>query len=101
VSTLQQKDNAGSLFKNDRKETEKHPDYKGSATIDGVDYWLSAWINVSQKDNKTKYMSLAFTAKEERAPAKEPAPVQPVKRAKWRGPEVPPQPEPDADDIAW
>jgi hypothetical protein len=60
----QQKDNAGALFKNDRKENEKQPDYKGSLMINGVDYWLSAWINVSQKDGKTKYMSLSATPKE-------------------------------------
>jgi hypothetical protein len=70
MSTGQQKDNSGALFKNDRKENEKQPDYKGSATIDGVDYWISAWINVSQKDGKTKYMSLGFTRKVEAEPAK-------------------------------
>lgn len=61
--------NSGALFKNDRKEQPNHPDYKGSAEIDGVDYWLSAWI----KEGKSgKFMSLSFKPKEEqsyRAPA--------------------------------
>ena len=36
--------NRGSLFKNDRKDDAKFPDYKGSVYVEGVEYWLSAWI---------------------------------------------------------
>jgi len=57
------KDFTGALFRNDKKETDKHPDYKGSAVIDGNDMWVSAWINTSAKG--TKYMSLKFSPKEE------------------------------------
>ena len=50
------KPGSGVLFKNDRKEKDTHPDYKGSINIDGVDHWLSAWI----KDGKNgKFMSLS------------------------------------------
>ena len=42
-------DNSGILFKNDRKTESKHPDYNGSITVDGVEYWLSAWIKEGQK----------------------------------------------------
>lgn len=59
----QPKDDSGSLFKNDKKEAENHPDYKGNALIDGIEYWVSSWINTS-KDGK-KYMSLKFNAKDE------------------------------------
>lgn len=55
----QQRDMSGILFKNDRKETTKHPDYTGSATINGVELRLSAWIKTSAKG--TKFMSLAFS----------------------------------------
>jgi len=41
--------NSGVLFKNDRKETEKHPDYKGSINIEGTEYWLSGWKKESKK----------------------------------------------------
>lgn len=61
----------GVLFKNDRKEQPNHPDYKGNAEVDGVDYWLSAWI----KEGKNgKFMSLSFKPKDEQRnpPAKEP-----------------------------
>ena len=49
--------NRGALFKNDRKEADNHPDYKGKINIDGVDYWLSAWIKTDK--NGAKYMSLS------------------------------------------
>lgn len=56
------KDMTGSLFRNDRKETDNHPDYKGSALINGVDHWLDAWINTDRNGNK--YMSLKLKAKD-------------------------------------
>lgn len=55
----------GVLFKNDRKESDNHPDYKGSAEVDGVEYWIAAWIKTGKKG---KFMSLSFTEKEEAAP---------------------------------
>ena len=66
----------GALFKNDKKETEKHPDYKGSINVGGTEYWLSAWIKTSKQG--TKFMSLSVKAKDA-APqprqASKPAPV--------------------------
>ena len=53
--------NRGSLFKNDRKDDAKFPDYKGSINVDGTDYWLSAWIKIS-KDGQ-KFMSLSVKNK--------------------------------------
>ena len=59
---MEKKDNSGVLFKNDKKESEKHPDYKGNITVDGKDYWLSAWV----KEGKSgKFMGLAVSPKEE------------------------------------
>jgi hypothetical protein len=37
--------NRGVLFKAHAKPTETHPDYKGSINVNGVDWWLSAWVN--------------------------------------------------------
>lgn len=53
----------GVLFKNDKKESDNHPDYKGSAEIEGAEYWIAAWI---KSGDKGKFMSLSFTAKEEK-----------------------------------
>ena len=63
----QARDNSGVLFKNDKKESEKHPDYKGSMIVNGEDYWLSAWI----KEGKNgKFMGLALSPKDDQPPAK-------------------------------
>lgn len=61
--------NTGALFKNDRKEHDKQPDYTGSCEVDGVEYYMSAWIRESK--NGKKFFSLAYTAKDNQArPAK-------------------------------
>lgn len=52
----------GALFKNDRKERESQPDYRGSLNVGGTDYWISAWLNES-RDGK-KYMSLSVQPKQ-------------------------------------
>ena len=59
-------ENRGVLFKNDRKDSEKHPDYKGNINVGGVEYWLSAWIKESAKE---KFMSLSIQPKEEQKSA--------------------------------
>ena len=55
---MDQKNNAGALFKNTNKNAETHPDYQGSAIINGELKQISAWINTSAKG--LKYMSLTF-----------------------------------------
>ena len=35
--------NRGAIWGSDKKETEKHPDFKGKLNVEGVDYWVSAW----------------------------------------------------------
>jgi uncharacterized protein (DUF736 family) len=54
--------NRGVLFRNDRKETEKHPDYKGSINVEGEDRWLSAWLREGKDGNK--YLSISTQAKQ-------------------------------------
>ncbi|MNO26523.1 hypothetical protein D3C76_163770 [compost metagenome] len=58
--------NRGALFVNDRKEKDTHPDYRGTAEVEGVECWISCWIKEPRGGGK-KYLSLAFTPKEEQA----------------------------------
>lgn len=63
------RDNSGVLFKSDKKDKPTSPDYKGNITVDGVDYWLSAWI----KEGKNgKFMGLAVNPKDAQPPASNP-----------------------------
>jgi uncharacterized protein (DUF736 family) len=83
----EQRDNSGSLFKNDKKEKETHPDYKGSCMVGGVEMWMSAWVKTGA--NGTKFMSFSFQPKDQQqAPARQ----APARQA--------PQAEPDfVDDL--
>lgn len=67
---MDQKPNTGVLFKNDRKESDRHPDYVGKCAVNGVELRLAAWIKTGAKG---KYMSLSFSeprGQQERAPEK-------------------------------
>jgi len=53
--------NRGSIWKNDKKETENHPDFTGSLNVNGVDFWVSAWKR--KPDASEKAPALSFTVK--------------------------------------
>ena len=55
--------NRGTLFKNEKKTEEKHPDMNGSINIEGKDYWISGWKKTSKAG--TSFLSLSVRAKEE------------------------------------
>lgn len=55
------KHNSGALFRNDRQsEGPNRPQYTGVCEVGGKNYYMSAWINESQKTGK-KYFSIKFT----------------------------------------
>ena len=64
---MEQRNNSGVLFSNDKKDNERAPHYKGNITVEGKDYWLSAWV----KEGKSgKFMGLAVSPKEQQPKAK-------------------------------
>jgi hypothetical protein len=58
--------NRGALFKNDRKTSETHSDYRGEANISGQEFWVDAWIKQSKAG--AKYMSMSFKPKTAASP---------------------------------
>ena len=59
---------SGALFKNDKADNPKRPDYKGSYTDEnGKEFWVSSWIKKDKKGNS--YMSLSMQPKENQAHA--------------------------------
>jgi hypothetical protein len=56
-----------SLLKNDRKEKDTHPDYRGDGmTVDGQPAWISAWL---KEANGKKFFSISIQPKGQRADA--------------------------------
>ena len=58
----EQRDNSGSLFRNTEKKSDKHPDYSGTAMIDGTEMFMDAWLKESE--NGRKWMSFSFKPKQ-------------------------------------
>jgi hypothetical protein len=75
MSQRDQHDNSGILFRNDKKTRDTDRDYSGSATIGGVEYWMSGWVK--QAKNGSKFLTFSFKAKDApKAESTKPAAVQ-------------------------
>jgi len=55
---METKNNSGAIFKNDKKTSDKAPDYKGKVNVNGKEMEVSMWIKESQKG--VKYFSASF-----------------------------------------
>jgi hypothetical protein len=60
--SYEQKDFTATIFANDRKTLDTHPDSTGSALIDGVEYWVSCWMREAKSGKK--YLALSFRRKD-------------------------------------
>lgn len=78
-------DNSGVLFRNENYvEGGQKPRYQGSVMVNGVQYWISAWVKEGQKG---KFFSLAFKPKEG---------APPQRSAPRSQPQAPPE---DSEDV--
>ena len=71
--------NRGSIWKNDRKEQDSHPDFTGTLNVDGKEFWVSAWKRKEGAAAKAPALSFSIKPKETRAAAKQAE--QPVRRS--------------------
>lgn len=69
--SYEQRDNSGSLFRNDKQGNEKRPDYTGKGMVNGQLVRISAWLKEGKSG--TKYLSLSFQEPKDEPP--KPAPV--------------------------
>ncbi len=86
--------NRGTLFKNTRqRDGKKDPEYAGSINVEGVEYWLDAWLNTAKKDGK-KFFGLKVRPKNpDQAPPQQQSSPQPARQSA-------PQPAPNPEDEA-
>lgn len=69
--SFQQRENSGALFRNDKGDNPKRPDYKGDINVGGVFYDVVGW---TKDGSKGKFLSLSIKPKEDRKPASKPSP---------------------------
>lgn len=59
--------NSGMMARNENRKTDKHPEFSGSINVEGVDYWLSAWVNEGKPGGRMegkKYFSIKLSRKD-------------------------------------
>lgn len=67
--------NSGILARNENRKTDKHPEFTGSLNVDGVDYWISAWVNEGKPGGKMegkKYFSIKVNRKDQQGGTSKP-----------------------------
>jgi hypothetical protein len=60
--SFQQRDNSGTLFRNDKREKDTQPNARGTAMVDGVLYEISSW---TKEGKNGKFQSLSFKLKQQ------------------------------------
>ena len=55
--SYQQKENIGTIFPNDKKQKETHPDWTGNINVEGKTFFISMW---EKKGKKGKFFSVSI-----------------------------------------
>jgi hypothetical protein len=61
--------NRGQIWKNEDRKTETHPQFKGTVNVEGVEYWVSAWLRKPDANPKAPAMSFSIKKKEDKVEA--------------------------------
>lgn len=106
----EQRNNTGSLWVNDKKTEDKHPDRTGTIVVEGVEYFLDGWLKETKGGKK--FLSLSVKRKTKQGaqaqqlvqrPAGRPQPPQPAQRQRPAGlptrPPARPPADPDLDPV--
>ena len=80
------RDNTGSVFKNDNKPSENHPDYSGDGMINGQVMRIAIWVKTASTGRK--FLSLAFS-ESQKYPKKDYAPDQGLENSGDFGDDIP------------
>lgn len=54
--------NSGAVWPNKDRKTDKHPTHTGSINVEGVEYWVNAWVGDKTKNQPS--LSFKITKKE-------------------------------------
>ena len=49
---MEQKNNSGAIFKNNKKTADNQPDYRGKINVDGKEWEISLWVREGQQAGK-------------------------------------------------
>ena len=66
--------NRGSIWKNEKKEKDTHPDFTGSLNVEGMEYWVSAWKRKPDASDKAPALSFSIKQKEDSPIKQKPKP---------------------------
>ena len=54
-----------SIWKNENREKDTQPHYKGNGMVDGKEYWISAWRAAEGANPKAPVLNISLTAKDD------------------------------------
>ena len=57
--------NRGQIWKNDRKETDNQPDFKGSLNVEGIQFWVSGWKRRPDANPRAPALRFSIQRKEQ------------------------------------
>ena len=65
----------GILSRNDRREKDSQPEFRGDCAINGTQFWIDAWVQERKDGSGRKFFGLKFRAKDVQHAGAEPSPA--------------------------